>query len=139
MVLALLAHEAAMGRRKQSGTAMTKERFYIHRHITDKIVSAIECGAGDFHLPWHRSAGSIMRPVNIASKKPSTPPPGMIFWKSSKNARTPLHDDHLPASRRQMARNHWRSDLCRCHPGLSRSQAHRIEIAGESMRRPKEP
>ena len=43
---------------------MTKERFDIHQHITDKIVSAIERGAGDF-----RSAGSIMRPVNIASKK----------------------------------------------------------------------
>ncbi len=49
---------------------MSKERFDIHQHITDKIVSAIERGAGDFRLPWHRSAGSIMRPVNVASKKP---------------------------------------------------------------------
>ena len=48
---------------------MNKERFDIHQHITDKIVSAIERGAGDFRLPWHRSAGSIMRPVNVASKK----------------------------------------------------------------------
>ena len=48
---------------------MTKERFDIHQHITDKIVSAIERGAGDFRLPWHRAAGNIMRPVNIASKK----------------------------------------------------------------------
>src|ERR1700729_1227448 len=48
---------------------MSKERFDIHQHITDKIVSAIERGAGDFRLPWHRSAGSIMRPVNVASKK----------------------------------------------------------------------
>jgi antirestriction protein ArdC len=48
---------------------MTKERFDIHQHITDKIVSAIERGAGDFRLPWHRSAGNIMRPINIASKK----------------------------------------------------------------------
>ena len=40
---------------------MTKERFDIHQHITDKIVNAIERGAGDFRLPWHRSAGSIMR------------------------------------------------------------------------------
>ena len=55
--------------RTPRGTAMTKERFDIHQHITDKIVSAIERGAGDFRLPWHRSAGSIMRPVNIASKK----------------------------------------------------------------------
>jgi antirestriction protein ArdC len=48
---------------------MTKERFDIHQHITDKIVSAIERGAGEFRLPWHRSVGNIMRPVNIASKK----------------------------------------------------------------------
>ncbi len=48
---------------------MTKERFDIHQHITDRIVNAIERGAGDFRLPWHRSAGGIMRPVNIASKK----------------------------------------------------------------------
>jgi antirestriction protein ArdC len=48
---------------------MKTERFDIHQHITDKIVNAIERGAGDFRLPWHRSAGSIMRPVNIASKK----------------------------------------------------------------------
>lgn len=48
---------------------MSKERFDIHQHITDQIVAAIERGAGEFRLPWHRSAGSIMRPVNIASKK----------------------------------------------------------------------
>jgi antirestriction protein ArdC len=48
---------------------MKTDRFDIHLHITDKIVSAIEHGAGEFRLPWHRSTGSIMRPVNIASKK----------------------------------------------------------------------
>src|SRR5271166_4547513 len=48
---------------------MKTDRFDIHQHITDKIVGVIERGAGDFRLPWHRSAGSILRPVNIASKK----------------------------------------------------------------------
>ena len=47
---------------------MKTEHFDIHQHITDKIVTAIERGAGEFRLPWHRSAGNIMRPVNIASK-----------------------------------------------------------------------
>ena len=47
---------------------MNKERFDIHQHITYKIIAAIESGAGEFRLPWHRSAGNIMRPVNIASK-----------------------------------------------------------------------
>ena len=46
-----------------------QERFDIHQHITDQIVAAIERGAGEFRLPWHRSAGNIMRPVNVASKK----------------------------------------------------------------------
>jgi hypothetical protein len=29
----------------------------------------VDRGAGEFRLPWHRSAGSTRRPVNIASKK----------------------------------------------------------------------
>jgi len=41
---------------------MKEQRFDIHQHITNQIVAAIEAGAGDFRLPWHRSAGSIMRP-----------------------------------------------------------------------------
>jgi len=48
---------------------MTEHRFDIHQHITNQIVTAIEAGAGEFRLPWHRKAGNIMRPVNIASKK----------------------------------------------------------------------
>lgn len=46
------------------------ERFDIHQHITNQIVAAIEAGAGEFRLPWHRAAGNIMRPVNVASKRP---------------------------------------------------------------------
>jgi N-terminal domain of anti-restriction factor ArdC len=45
------------------------DRFDILQHITDQIVSSIERGVGDFRLPWHRSAGNILRPVNVASKK----------------------------------------------------------------------
>ena len=47
---------------------MKNERFDIHQHITDQIIAAIEKGAGEFRLPWHRSTGNIMRPTNIASK-----------------------------------------------------------------------
>jgi antirestriction protein ArdC len=49
---------------------MKEQRFDIHQHITNQIVAAIEAGAGEFRLPWHRAAGSVMRPVNVASKKP---------------------------------------------------------------------
>ena len=48
---------------------MKEQRFDIHQHITDQTIEAIEAGAGEFRLPWHRAAGSIMRPVNVASKK----------------------------------------------------------------------
>ena len=47
---------------------MSPDRFDIHQHITDQIITAIERGAGEFRLPWH-SQGSIMCPTNIASKK----------------------------------------------------------------------
>jgi antirestriction protein ArdC len=59
---------------------MKTGRFDIHQHITGKIVSAIERGAGDFRLPWHRSAGNIMRPVNVASKKAYRGINVLVLW-----------------------------------------------------------
>ena len=47
---------------------MKHERFDIHQHITDQIITAIEAGAGEFKLPW-ATGGSITCPTNIASKK----------------------------------------------------------------------
>ena len=41
----------------------------VHEKITNRIIEAIEKGAGEFKLPWHRPAGSITRPTNIQSKK----------------------------------------------------------------------
>ncbi len=35
-------------------------RFDIHQQITNQIVAAIDAGAGEFRLPWHRSAGNIL-------------------------------------------------------------------------------
>jgi antirestriction protein ArdC len=45
---------------------MSKERFDIHQHLTDRIVAAIEAGAGEWQMPWHRGSGG-RHPVNIAS------------------------------------------------------------------------
>ena len=76
---------------------MSKERFDIHQHITDKIVSAIERGAGEFRLPWHRSAGSIMRPVNVASKKPYRGVNIVALWALRRGIRLQLRRlGHLP-------------------------------------------
>jgi antirestriction protein ArdC len=45
---------------------MRKERFDIHQHITDRIVAAIEAGAGQWQMPWHRGSGN-RHPVNVSS------------------------------------------------------------------------
>jgi antirestriction protein ArdC len=45
------------------------QRQDIHEQITNRIIEAIEKGAVEFTLPWHRPAGSIARPTNIQSKK----------------------------------------------------------------------
>ncbi|WMS45327.1 zincin-like metallopeptidase domain-containing protein (plasmid) [Acuticoccus sp. MNP-M23] len=45
------------------------DRFDVHQHITDQIVTAIEAGADNWQMPWHRSAHAITRPQNIASGK----------------------------------------------------------------------
>lgn len=60
-----------------------KERFDIHQHITDQIVTAIEKGAGEFQLPWHGSSSAIMRPTNIASKKPYRGVNIIALWAAS--------------------------------------------------------
>jgi antirestriction protein ArdC len=50
---------------------MTAEtRADIYSRITAEIVAAIETGAGEWHMPWHHSGGSIARPANVASGKP---------------------------------------------------------------------
>ncbi|MEX0956388.1 MAG: zincin-like metallopeptidase domain-containing protein [Rhizobiaceae bacterium] len=49
----------------------TKKKFDVHQEITDRIVAAIETGAGEFRLPWIKAkGGSMKRPVNIASANP---------------------------------------------------------------------
>jgi len=45
------------------------QKVDIHEQITNRIIAAIEQGAGTFKLPWHRPAGSIARPTNIQSGK----------------------------------------------------------------------
>jgi antirestriction protein ArdC len=45
---------------------MSKVRFDIHQHLTDRIVAAIEAGADQWQMPWHRGSGNS-HPVNIAS------------------------------------------------------------------------
>jgi antirestriction protein ArdC len=47
---------------------MGQNRFDIHSHITQSIITAIESDPGEFRLPWHRARGNVMRPVNALTK-----------------------------------------------------------------------
>jgi len=49
-------------------TTSTSSRFDVYEAITNQIVSAIEAGAGQVQLPWHRKGSAIYRPVNVASR-----------------------------------------------------------------------
>ena len=44
-----------------------RSRRDVHREVTDKIVAAIEAGANDYEVPWHRS---VTRPINAVTEKP---------------------------------------------------------------------
>jgi antirestriction protein ArdC len=45
----------------------TQTKTDIHQEITDRIVAAIEAGAGDFTMPWHGDAARRI-PRNVASE-----------------------------------------------------------------------
>lgn len=85
---------------------MKEQRFDIYQHITDRIVAAIEAGAGEFRLPWHRSAGNILRPVNIASKKAYR---GVTCWRYGphprRRASRPAHGGPIGSGERLARRS----------------------------------
>lgn len=47
---------------------MKDSSFDIHAEITNRIIAAIEAGAGTFQMPWHNAA-STKTPVNATSKR----------------------------------------------------------------------
>lgn len=44
------------------------ERRDVHQQVTDNIIAAIEEGAGEWQMPWHRSGKGLNRPVNIDTR-----------------------------------------------------------------------
>lgn len=53
-----------------STDVLSKPRVDVHHAITEKIVAAIEAGAGEYRMPWHRSDRSISRPTNASTEMP---------------------------------------------------------------------
>lgn len=48
----------------------SSSRIDIHDAITGKIIAAIEAGAGDFQMPWHRPGVSFTIPKNALTAQP---------------------------------------------------------------------
>lgn len=44
---------------------MKTARADVYTQVTNNIIAAIEKGAGDWQMPWHRSGEGLNRPVNI--------------------------------------------------------------------------
>lgn len=49
---------------------LSSSKFDVYRAITEKIIAAMEAGAPEYHMPWHRSQASLTRPINAVTKKP---------------------------------------------------------------------
>jgi len=62
---------------------MATHRLDIHQQITDQIVAMLERGAGEFRLPWHQPAGSLLRPINVASKRPYRGVNVLALWAAA--------------------------------------------------------
>lgn len=41
----------------------------VYQAVTDRIIEAIEAGAGEFMMPWHQVSAGIGRPTNAATGK----------------------------------------------------------------------
>ncbi len=54
---------------KDGDDASTKARVDVHDAITAKIVAAIEAGAGEFQMPWHRPGVAFTIPKNALTEK----------------------------------------------------------------------
>ena len=50
-------------------SVLSKQRFDVHRTITDRIIEAIETGVDACVMPWH-SVGGRSRPKNAATQMP---------------------------------------------------------------------
>jgi antirestriction protein ArdC len=46
------------------------ERADVYQRVTDQIVEAIERGAGEWRMPWHKRPGDTFTPTNAVSRKP---------------------------------------------------------------------
>jgi antirestriction protein ArdC len=46
------------------------ERADVYQRVTDQIIEAIEQGAGEWRMPWHKGQADTFAPINAVSRKP---------------------------------------------------------------------
>jgi antirestriction protein ArdC len=80
---------------------MRHDKFDIHQHITDTIVAAIENGAGQWQMPWHRGSGG-KAPVNVASTRRYRGVNVLALWVE---AQTRGYSSHIWGTFRQWSDN----------------------------------
>lgn len=67
-----------------------KPRKDIHKEVTDKIVAAIEAGAGEFQMPWHRPGISSILPRNALTDKKYNGINIIALWVAADEKNYPL-------------------------------------------------
>jgi antirestriction protein ArdC len=57
------------GTNQPSDGSATRQKIDVHEAITQKIIAAIEAGAGTFEMPWHRPGVAFTIPKNASTDK----------------------------------------------------------------------
>lgn len=47
----------------------SSQRGDVYARVTDRIIAAIEAGAGDFTMPWHHDGSDSVRPINARTRR----------------------------------------------------------------------
>lgn len=55
----------------------------IFERVTRQIADAIEAGAGDFRMPWHRLGEATAQPINAVSRRPYRGINTLLLWAAA--------------------------------------------------------
>jgi len=83
-----LAHPARPTNRDERQTTMRKTAD-LYETVTAKIIAAMEAGAGDWEMPWHRPGTSFTLPVNVSTAKTYRGVNILSLWIDQELARYP--------------------------------------------------
>lgn len=66
---------------------MTNTKFDLYSEITNKIIKAIEDGAGELVMPWHKTAAGL--PINATTRKNYRGINVLLLWMTADDKRYP--------------------------------------------------